>query len=158
MKGREHRYTPILTWTGNEGSGTSSYRAYSRDYLIVVEGRPDIAGSSDPAFRGDAGRHNPEDMLVASLSACHMLWYLHLAAEGGLVVVGYRDEPVGTMVEDKDRGGWFERVILRPEVTLAPGGDATKAVALHEAAHSKCFIANSVNFPVTCEPRVVIEG
>ena len=74
MKGREHRYTPILTWTGNEGSGTSSYRAYSRDYLIVVQGRPDIAGSSDPAFRGDAGRHNPEDMLVASLSACHMLW------------------------------------------------------------------------------------
>jgi organic hydroperoxide reductase OsmC/OhrA len=154
MTGRQHHYSPTVTWTGNSGAGTTSYKAYSRDHVITVEGRPDIPGSSDPAFRGDAARHNPEDLLVASLSACHMLWYLHLAAEAGVIVVGYRDRPVGTMVEDKDRGGWFERVVLRPEVTIAAGGDLGKAVALHEAAHAKCFIANSVNFPVVCEPRV----
>jgi organic hydroperoxide reductase OsmC/OhrA len=155
MAGREHRYTPTVTWTGNTGSGTRSYTSYSRDHVVSVEGRPDIQGSSDPAFRGDAGRHNPEDLLVASLSACHMLWYLHLASEAGIVVVGYRDRAEGIMREDATRGGWFERVTLRPEVTIAAGGDAARAVDLHEAAHAKCFIANSMNFPVQCEPNAV---
>jgi organic hydroperoxide reductase OsmC/OhrA len=153
---REHRYTPTVTWTGNTGSGTSSYKAYSRDHLISVDGRPEILGSADPAFRGDAGRHNPEDMLIASLSACHMLWYLHLAADAKIMVLAYRDTAEGVMVEDAARGGWFARATLRPEVTIAAGGDAARAAALHEAAHAKCFIANSVNFPVHCEPTVVV--
>ena len=156
MAGRIHRYTPTIIWTGNTGTGTSGYKAYARDHVIRVAGRPDIEGSSDPAFRGDAGRHNPEDLLVASLSACHMLWYLHLAAEAGVVVVGYHDAPIGTMTEGGQSGGRFERVVLRPEVRVAAGSDAAAAVALHEPAHAKCFIANSVNFPVDCEPADVV--
>ncbi len=156
MSGRQHHYNPTVTWTGNLGSGTSTYRAYARDHVVSVAGRPDIPGSSDPAFRGDASRHNPEDLLVASLSACHMLWYLHLAAEASVVVTAYRDTPEGLMVEDADRGGWFERVALRPEVTIAPASDPTVARDLHEAAHRKCFIANSMNFPVTIEPITLV--
>jgi organic hydroperoxide reductase OsmC/OhrA len=152
---RTHTYVPTVTWTGNRGAGTSGYAAYGREHVISVAGRPDIPGSSDPAFRGDADRHNPEDLLVASLSACHMLWYLHLAAEAGVVVLAYRDTAEGRMVEDRARGGWFTGVTLRPEVTVAPGNDVARATSLHEAAHAKCFIANSVNFPVVCEPRIV---
>lgn len=153
MTRREHRYNPTVTWTGNTGAGTTGYKAYARDHVISVEGRPDIPGSADPAFRGSAERHNPEDMLVASLSACHMLWYLHLAAEAGIVVVAYRDAPVGIMVEDRQRGGWFETVSLHPQVTIS-AGDHETAARLHEAAHARCFIANSVNFPVSCEPTI----
>ena len=151
---RAHQYSPIVEWTGNLGTGTSAYKAYSRDHVIAVAGRPDIPGSSDPAFRGDASRHNPEDLLVASVSSCHMLCYLHLASEAGFVVTAYRDAPVGVMVEDRERGGWFERVALHPEVTIS-AGDKDVAARLHEAAHAKCFIANSVNFPITCEPRIL---
>lgn len=154
MSSREHRYTPSVIWTGNTGSGTSSYTAYARDHVISVDGRPDIPGSSDPAFRGDSSRYNPEDLLVASLSACHMLWYLHLASAAGVVVTAYRDAPVGVMVEDGKRGGWFTGVTLYPQVSIAAGSDAAKAHALHEAAHKMCFVANSVNFPVTCEPVI----
>ncbi len=156
MTRRDHTYSPTIQWTGNLGSGTSGYKAYARDHVISVPGRPDIAGSSDPAFRGDASRHNPEDLLVASLSSCHMLWYLHLAAEAGIVVTAYRCAPTGVMVEDAARGGWFERVTLAPTVTLAAGSDADKARDLHAAAHAKCFIANSVNFPVDCVPTIVV--
>lgn len=156
MAGRTHTYSPTVTWTGNSGRGTADYKAYSRDHVISVAGRPDIAGSSDTAFRGSADRHNPEDMLVASLSACHMLWYLHLAAEAGIVVTAYRDTAEGVMVEDRERGGWFERVALRPEVTIAAPGEASLAERLHEAAHKKCFIANSVNFPVDCVARIIV--
>ncbi len=155
MNNREHRYTPTVIWTGNTGSGTSSYTAYARDHIIAVDGRPEIPGSSDPAFRGDPNRYNPEDLLVASLSACHMLWYLHLASAAGVVVTAYRDIPVGVMVEDRARGGWFTGVTLRPHVTIGAGSDAIEARTLHEAAHKTCFIANSVNFPVTCEPIIV---
>lgn len=158
MAGRTHVYAPTVTWTGNTGTGTSGYKAYSRDHVISVEGRPEIPGSSDPAFRGDASRHNPEDLLVASLSACHMLWYLHLASEAGIVVTSYRDCPEGVMVEDAERGGWFERVTLRPDIIIAAGGDVARAAALHESAHAKCFIANSMNFPVLCDPQVRTAG
>ena len=155
MSRRQHSYSPTVVWTGNTGTGTSGYKAYSRDHVVSVPGRPDIPGSSDPAFRGDATRHNPEDLLVASLSSCHMLWYLHLASDAGIVVTAYRDTPLGVMVEDRERGGWFERVTLRPEVVLAAPGDVARAEALHQAAHGKCFVANSVNFPVVCEPTFV---
>jgi organic hydroperoxide reductase OsmC/OhrA len=152
----EHRYPVDVVWTGNRGEGTRTYQGYGRDHEIRVAGRPAIAGSSDAAFRGDGSKHNPEDMLVASLSACHMLWYLHLAADAGVVVTHYVDHAEGTLVVDA-RGGRFSEVVLRPEVTLA-AGDAAKAAALHDDAHHACFIANSVNFPVRCEPRIVVSA
>lgn len=156
MSGKQHTYVCTVTWTGNRGSGTSAYTAYTRDHVITAPGRPDLPGSSDPAFRGDASRYNPEDLLVASLSACHMLWYLHLASAAGVTVVAYQDDPTGIMVEDREKGGFFERVTLRPNVTIAASSDAGKARELHEPAHAKCFIANSVNFPVLCEPTIVV--
>lgn len=154
MAGRTHTYRLTLDWTGNLGPGTSSYRAYARDHALSVPGKPTIPGSSDPAFLGDATRWNPEELLVASLSACHQLWYLHLASEAGVIVTAYRDEPEGTMIEEADGGGRFERVLLRPTVTLAVGSDKATAMALHEKAHHLCFIARSVNFPVECEAKV----
>lgn len=158
MSGREHQYSTTVTWTGNQGTGTSGYKAYSRDHEIAVPGKPPILGSSDPAFRGDPARHNPEDMLVASLSACHMLWYLHLCAQNGVTVTAYSDPATGTMAEDSSGGGRFTEVVLRPKVTLAPGSDAAKAEALHHEAHGKCFIANSVNFPVRVEAQISVES
>lgn len=158
MTGKTHTYTITTTWTGNTGQGTASYRAYSRDHIYSAAGKPDIPGSSDPAFRGDAKRYNPEELLVASLSSCHMLWYLHLCAEGGVNVVAYRDDPVGTMVEDAIKGGYFTKVVLHPKVTIAKGSDPAKARELHHPAHAKCFVANSVNFPVDCEPEIVVSG
>jgi organic hydroperoxide reductase OsmC/OhrA len=151
---RTHSYQTRVEWTGNLGQGTTDFRAYSRDHVVSAPGRPELAGSSDPAFRGDATRYNPEDLLVASLSSCHMLWYLHLCSAAGIVVLAYRDEAAGTMVEDEGGGGRFTAAVLRPAVTLAPGTDVTRALALHEEAHRLCFIANSVNFPVSIEPRV----
>lgn len=151
---RSHRYQTRVEWTGNLGRGTADYRAYSRDHVVSAPGRPPLAGSSDPAFRGDAARWNPEDLLLASLSSCHMLWYLHLCSAAGIVVQAYRDEAEGTMVEDEGGGGRFTAATLRPVATLAPGADAARALALHEEAHRLCFIANSVNFPVALEPRI----
>ncbi len=149
---RRHSYTVTVDWTGNLGTGTSGYRDYARSHEISSPGKPAIAGSSDPAFRGDRARWSPEDLLVASLSACHKLWYLHLCAEAGVVVEAYTDEAVGVMEESADGGGQFVEVVLRPAVKLAPGSDPAKALALHHDAHGKCFIARSVNFPVKCEP------
>lgn len=150
--GRAHRYAVTLDWTGNLGTGTDGYRSYERAHRLSATGKPPIEGSSDPAFRGDAKRWNPEELLVASLSACHQLWYLHLASEAGIVVTAYRDEAVGEMVEDADGAGRFTGVTLHPEVTLAPGGDTALAASLHSRAHELCFIARSVAFPVRCEP------
>lgn len=152
--GREHGYRVRVVWTGDLGTGTSGYRAYSREHEITVEGKPVLPGSSDPAFRGDPSRYNPEELLVASLSACHMLWYLHLCADAGIVVTGYLDRADGTLAEDPDGGGRFTEVFLRPEVTIRGEADRALAVALHERAHERCFTARSVNFPVRCEPRV----
>jgi organic hydroperoxide reductase OsmC/OhrA len=153
MSGKTHTYSTHVEWTGNRGTGTSAYSAYGREHVIRMDGKPDIKGSSDPAFRGNADRHNPEDMMVAAVSTCHMLWYLHLAAEAKIIVTGYTDAARGTMVEDKERGGYFTEIVLRPLVTIA-SGDAAVAEHLHEAAHKKCFIANSVNFPVRCIPKI----
>lgn len=150
---REHTYTIDLKWTGNLGQGTSGYRSYSRDHEITAAGKAVIAGSSDPAFRGDPARYNPEEMLVSSLSACHMLWYLHLCAEARVVVLDYLDRAEGTMVETADGGGRFAEVVLRPRVVISSGSDAAVAEQLHHRAHDLCFIANSVNFPVRCEPH-----
>jgi organic hydroperoxide reductase OsmC/OhrA len=153
---RQHRYSVTVAWHGNRGTGTSAYGAYARDYEITADGKPPIAGSSDPAFLGDRARWNPEELLVAAVSSCHQLWYLHLAADAGIVVTDYVDRAEGLMQEDADGSGRFARVVLRPEVTVAAASDVARAQALHHAAHEKCFIANSVNFPVTCEASIVL--
>lgn len=155
-QGHEHRYTTTLRWTGNRGEGTANYRGYARDHLIEAAGKPAIAGSSDPHFRGDATRWNPEELLVASLSSCHQLWYLHLCAEAGVVVVAYEDRAEGVMIEQSDGGGAFARVTLHPRVTIR-AGDAQAARELHHRAHALCFIARSVDFPVECEPVIELE-
>ena len=155
MTGHLHRYSANVEWIGNRGTGTDGYRNYSREHVIRIEGKPDIAGSSDPAFRGDAARHNPEDMLVAALSTCHMLAYLHVATLAGVVVTAYTDTAEGTLVT-AGNGGHFTEVVLRPVVTVTAASDPAKAHAAHDDAHHACFIAASVNFPVRCEPRIVV--
>jgi organic hydroperoxide reductase OsmC/OhrA len=149
---RDHTYVVTITWTGNRGSGTSGYRSYARAHEVTVAGKPPIPSSSDPAFQGDRQRYNPEEMLVASLSSCHMLWYLHLCSTEGILVQSYEDIAEGVMTESPDGGGAFTEVVLAPEITLSPGADLDRARALHAEAHRKCFIAKSVNFPVLHEP------
>ncbi len=148
----------MSSWTGNAGTGTSSYTAYKRNHELVSRGKPPIPASSDPNFRGDSSRYNPEELLVASLSACHMLWYLHLCAVSGIVVTDYQDHATGTMAERADGGGHFTEVILNPSVVVTPGADLDRCKELHEKAHQLCFIANSVNFPVRCESNTVVRG
>ncbi len=148
-----HHYKTSVVWTGNTGRGTSDYRAYSRAHEITAEQKLCIPGSSDPAFRGDSSRYNPEELLVSSLSACHMLWYLHLCSAEGVVVTEYHDQATGTMLEAEDGGGAFAEVILHPEVTVLTPEMVTRAEALHAKAHALCFIARSVRFPVLHKPR-----
>lgn len=154
---RVHTYDTVVTWTGNLGTGTSGYRDYSRDHDVAADNRKTIAGSSDPAFRGDPSRWNPEQLLVAALSQCHMLWYLHLCARAGVVVTGYVDHALGTMSETGD-GGRFTEVVLRPRVTVAAPAMVEAATSLHAEAHRACYLANSVNFPVRHEPRIEVQG
>lgn len=152
---KKHDYTTHMRWTGNRGTGTSGYRDYGRDHEIAAPLKATtIAGSSDAHFRGDAARYNPEDLLVASLSACHMLSYLHLCALNNVVVTAYEDDAIGTMIENPDGSGEFAEVMLRPRVTLTPASDRTKAMDLHEEAGKLCFIARSMNFPVRHEPVI----
>lgn len=153
---KTHAYEVEVSWTGNLGSGTTSYRAYSRDHVVAFAGKPPLPGSADPAFRGDPARYNPEELLVGSLSACQMLWYLHLCAEAGIVVIDYRDRATGRMEEKRGDAGRFVEVTLTPVVSIAEGGDPALAERLHAAAHEKCFIANSVNFPVVCRPVIEV--
>ncbi|SEF27110.1 Organic hydroperoxide reductase OsmC/OhrA [Amycolatopsis pretoriensis] len=147
---REHRYEVTVRWTGE----TTSYRAYARDHDVEAAGKPTITATADPAFLGAADRWNPEDLLVASLSQCHLLTYLSVCARAGVVVTGYVDNASGTMQEDAAHGGRFTEVVLRPEVTVAEESMREKAAALHHDAHDQCFIANSVNFPVRHVPVV----
>jgi organic hydroperoxide reductase OsmC/OhrA len=146
-----HAYAVEVEWTGNTGSGTSSYRSYRRTCTVRASGHPDLAGSSDPHFRGDADRWNPEELLVAALAQCHLLAFLHAAAVAGVVVVDYTDAATGTMVVEGN-GGRMTSVVLHPVVTVSSPGMVDQVPALHETAHHDCFIANSVNFPVRHEP------
>lgn len=148
MSGKTHHYKIDLQWTGNKGTGTSRYTAYERSYSISSGDKPELLGSSDPSFRGDASRYNPEDLLVASLSGCHMLCYLHLCAVNKVIVLDYQDEATGTMVETPEGGGHFTEVTLHPKITLADPSMKDLADSLHHQANKVCFIANSVNFPV----------
>jgi organic hydroperoxide reductase OsmC/OhrA len=154
-RNKEHVYQVAVEWTGNRGSGTSDYRAYGRDHTINAGAKPPILGSADPSYRGDANRWNPEDLVVAALSACHKLWYLHLCAINGIAVLAYRDQAIGTMQEDAATGsGRMTGVVLHPHVTIRPGDDVALAKRLHEDAHAKCYVANSVNFPVEHQPLI----
>jgi organic hydroperoxide reductase OsmC/OhrA len=149
---KTHQYNTLLCWTGNTGKGTENYRAYERAYTVAINGKPELAGSSDPAFRGDPARYNPEEMLVAALSACHMLSFLHFCSASGVIVESYTDTATGTMEETKEGNGRFTEVILRPKVVVKEFSMVEKANALHDKAHQYCFIANSCNFPVLHQP------
>lgn len=155
---RAHTYEISVRWTGNRGTGTSDFRSYDRAHDVSAAGRPVIEGSSDPTFRGDRSRWNPEQLLVVSLSQCHMLWYLHLAADAGVTVVAYDDDAVGTMVEEPSGAGRFTEVVLRPHVVVADPAMVATAEALHERIGDFCFIARSVNFPVRHEPVTATAG
>jgi len=150
---RRHTYAIDLQWVGNQGRGTRTYQGYSRDCEVTAGGKPMIQASADPAFRGDRDRWNPEELLVASLSSCHQLWYLHLCAEAGIVVTSYEDRAEGVMLEELGGQGQFVEVVLRPRVTITEG-DPQVAKRLHQTAHEKCFVARSVNFSVRHEPTL----
>jgi organic hydroperoxide reductase OsmC/OhrA len=151
-----HHYRATTTWVGNRGSGTTDYKAYDRNHNIAVGDKPLLACSSDPQFRGDKTRHNPEELLVASISSCHMLWYLHLCAVNGVVVTDYTDEAFGTMEENKDGSGQFTEITLEPRVAVAQESMIDKANALHHDANKMCFIARSVKFPVHHKPEAFV--
>jgi organic hydroperoxide reductase OsmC/OhrA len=151
-----HHYKAVIQWTGNKGSGTDHYTHYERDYNIHFENKPIINGSSDPAFRGDEKKYNPEDLLVSALSSCHMLWYLHLCSFEGVVVVEYTDYATGIMEERKDGSGCFTEVVLNPRVIVSLESMIPRATELHATANQMCFIANSVNFPVKHFPEIKV--
>ncbi len=153
---KTHNYTIQLKWTGNKGKGTASYRAYSRDHNFRVKGKPKVVCSSDPAFRGDDSRYNPEELFLASIANCHMLWYLHLCADNGIIILKYEDNPIGKMVENEDGSGQFDSVTLRPHVELSDDKMIAKALELHEEANRMCFIANSCNFKIDHQPVATV--
>ena len=148
-----HRYEATIRWTGNQGTGTSAYKAYARDHQILFPGVPMIPGSADPAFRGDPGRMNPEQALLSAVSTCHMLWFLHLGMEAGLVIEAYEDRASAEMAMNPDGSGQFTQATLRPVVTIS-AGDPAIADQIHHRAHDVCFIARSVNFPIHCEGTI----
>lgn len=152
----QHYYNTTIKWTGNKGTGTDNYRNYERSYEVIVTDKPIILGSSDPAFRGDKTKYNPEDLLVTSISSCHMLWYLHLCAEARVIVIDYIDNAIGIMVETSNGGGQFVEVTLNPIVTVKEQGMLEKADELHKKANELCFIANSVNFPIYHKSQAVV--
>jgi organic hydroperoxide reductase OsmC/OhrA len=152
----KHQYSANIIWTGNTGTGTSDYASYSRDHVISIDHKQDLQGSSDSIFRGDVTKHNPEDMLLSSLSVCHMLWYLHLCADAGVIVTAYTDKVEGILEYGKN-GGKFTEVTLHPVVSVKSEEMIPLAMSLHSEAHACCFIANSVNFPVKHEPNISIK-
>jgi organic hydroperoxide reductase OsmC/OhrA len=155
---KQHFYQSTVAWTGNKGTGTNNYRSYERSHTISIDGKPDILCSSDAAFRGEKNKHNPEDLMVAALSGCHMLWYLHLCADHGIIITHYSDNATGTMDENADGSGQFSEVTLRPEVVVKEHSMIEKANALHHDAHQMCFIARSVNFTVNHQPTTSAEN
>jgi organic hydroperoxide reductase OsmC/OhrA len=149
---KSHYYKAEIKWTGNSGKGTSNYTAYERSHTVNVNGKAIIDCSSDPSFRGDKTKHNPEELFVASISTCHMLWFLHLCSQAGIVVIDYLDNATGTMRENEDGSGFFENVTLHPTVRVTDRAMIEKANGLHEEAHKLCFVANSCNFPIHHKP------
>jgi organic hydroperoxide reductase OsmC/OhrA len=154
MTDKTHQYHAQIAWTGAGDKGTKNYKSYDRLYDVNIEGKPTMAGSSDPAFRGDPARHNPEDMLVTSVSSCHMLWYLHICSVSGVVVTSYVDNAVGVMAEVADGSGYFTKITLKPKITITTTSDMAKAKETHAKANKMCFIANTLNCPVEHEPII----
>jgi len=154
IRTKEHHYATTIEWTGNKGEGTSSYQGYERSHTIRVENKAEILASSDPSFRGDAEKYNPEELLLASLSSCHMLWYLHLCSEKKIIVTSYYDHAEATMEETTDGSGRFTSVTLKPRITVSNPEHISLAEELHRTANEKCFIANSVNFKVRHEASI----
>lgn len=155
---KQHIYRSEIRWTGNTGQGTAHYRAYTRDWVVAVSGKPEIPCSNDPLLGGNPGLMNPEDMLLSALSGCHMLWYLHLAADAGITVTTYEDSPEGQGDVEPGGAARFVSVILRPRINVKPGADLDRAHAIHHEIHNVCFIARSVNFPVHIEADIRIEA
>ena len=156
---KTHHYKVTIYWTGNLGVGTSGYTAYNRNHNLTAEKKTETINlSADPAFRGDDSLYNPEELLVASIASCHMLWYLHLCADAGIIVVDYKDSPEGFMEVGGTSPGKFVKVILHPTIIIKQGGDSQKAVELHHNANQKCFISNSCNFPIEHEPQIIFES
>lgn len=148
----QHNYSLTVKWTGNVGTGTSNYKEFERSHSILVSNKPEIFGSSDPEFRGDKTKHNPEELLLASISSCHMLWYLHLCSVAGIIVTSYIDHATGVMTENLNGGGKFTEVTLNPQVTISDISMTKEAKQLHIKANELCFVANSLNFPVHHKP------
>jgi organic hydroperoxide reductase OsmC/OhrA len=152
---KTHNYKATIKWTGNKGVGTTNYQSYGREHKISIDNKTEIEGSSDPAFSGNNTKHNPEDLLVSSLSACHMLWYLHLCSQAGIVVIDYIDNATGIMKETENGGGQFTEVTLNPVVTITEQKMIELANKLHKNANELCYIANSVKFPVIHRPTTI---
>jgi organic hydroperoxide reductase OsmC/OhrA len=154
---KQHHYSLKVNWTGNKGEGTNGYKSYERSHEILIDGKEIIKGSSDPVFLGDNTKHNPEELLLASISSCHMLWYLHLCSDAGIVVTNYTDSPKGIMIETENGGGKFESIILYPTATVKDISMIEKAMLLHTKANELCFIANSVNFKIQHKANIIVE-
>jgi organic hydroperoxide reductase OsmC/OhrA len=152
----QHDFISRIAWTGNRGEGTASYRGYDRTWDIATPGKPVTHCSNDPRLGGDPALPNPEDLLISSLAACHMLWYLHLASSAGIVVTAYEDDPIGVGESTPDGAGRFVRAILRPRITVREGADLERAEAIHHEIGKVCFIARSVNFPVSYESTFIV--
>lgn len=151
----KHDYSSHIVWTGNRGEGTSGYRTYDRTWDVAVPGKAVIHCSNDPLLGGDASKMNPEDLLLSALSACHMLWYLHYASDVGIIVTGYQDKPLGLGEVSASGAGRFVSAVLRPRITVQPGTDIDTATGIHGRIHEVCFIARSVNFPISYDPTFV---
>ncbi len=154
MANKIHNYYTQIAWTGAGEDGTKTYKSYERLYDLNIEGKPSVVGSADPAFRGDAGCHNPEDMLVASVSSCHMLWYLHICSVSKVIVTSYIDNAEGIMEESADGSGRFTKITLRPRIKISSGSDLVKAEEAHAKANKMCFIANTLNCPIEHQPTI----
>jgi len=154
---KNHTYSTHVRWTGNTGLGTASYRGYTRNWEVAVPGKPVIPCSNDPLLGGDPTLMNPEDLLLSALSSCHMLWYLHLASDAGIIVTAYEDTPEGLGEVSPGGAGRFVSATLRPNITVKPGANMDRAHAIHDEIHAYCFIARSVAFPVSIEPRFTVE-
>lgn len=152
--GTQHSFFAKIQWTGNRGSGTSSYRAYDRTWNLQSDGKEVLHCSNDPLLGGDSAKYNPEDLLISALSSCHMLWYLHLCSQAGVTVLAYEDEPEGIGESEPSGKGRFLEAVLRPKITITADSDPQKALALHDEIHAYCFIARSINFPVRYEPQI----
>jgi organic hydroperoxide reductase OsmC/OhrA len=158
MQKKVHQYKIVATWTGNTGQGTKTYRGYERSVTVSADNKADLLCTSDTAFNSDKTKHNPEELLLASISTCHLLWYLHLCSEAGVTVTAYIDNPIGLMQETPDGGGHFTEVTLYPTITVSDPSMVDKAVTLHKDANRLCYIANSCNFPIHHKPIVNVDA